>query len=655
MKKYKKVLLLSISFVLVFVISLTSVVMAETSALGKYNYKWKEDALIHGNYRIGKSFYIPSNMKVYDFVISLKIKQSPTLVEDLSSISILVNNTMVDSITMDKLSSDGILTTKVSSHLLHDGMNSIAIKGFLKSTREKCEINDEINWVIIEKSSSLSFKYSRVDSKHIKDIFDNTYYSNGLIGETNIVLPNDLIDHNYSQATSMSALVAFVHKDKPTNINTLKYLDLYDLDKESIVIGTANQIRDFNKDLLTEKEWKIASKYGYIGLRKIGLKNHFIIITSSEDELEKLCMTLENKISLSQIEGKDYIVDSHKIINEEIFDTNPTLNILGYEDFSQIGAGIKTFDYYFIIPANKTLTTDNKLTFTYDYSSLPDIDKGYVSLAINGRDLISKRLDGDKIRDELEINIPEKYFDYTGFNITLKFNIIPTIENCVSQGYDNIWVTVDTKSSNFKIDLEDRENFSLINSQGLFQNSNGKLEGSIVVDSYMNLSMDSLCQMAAYLGGNSQGVNGLFIYQGEDKGDHNAVLTLTSSSLMETVNKDIRIPVLINGEFYQKELFVQNTPTLAAIEIMLKDNKLVIAASDRTQLNKAIKKYTEISSDKDTAILKDDEIIGLFGETQIQRDEENILTKTNYEIILALLVLLGASISILILYYKKVR
>lgn len=149
-------------------------------------------------------------MKVYDFVISLKIKQSPTLVEDLSSISILVNNTMVDSITMDKLSSDGILTTKVSSHLFHDGMNSIAIKGFLKSTRERCEINDEINWVIIEKDSSLSFKYSRVDSKHIKDIFDSTYYSNGLIGETNMVLPDDL------KVTSMSALVAFVHKDKPT-------------------------------------------------------------------------------------------------------------------------------------------------------------------------------------------------------------------------------------------------------------------------------------------------------------------------------------------------------------------------------------------------------------------------------------------------------
>lgn len=72
-----------------------------------------------------------------------------------------------------------------------------------------------------------------------------------------------------------------------------------------------------------------------------------------------------------------------------------------------------------------------------------------MSLAINGRDLVSKKLEENKIRDQLEISIPEKHFDYTGFNITLKFNIIPTIENCVSQGYDNIWVTVDTKSSNF--------------------------------------------------------------------------------------------------------------------------------------------------------------------------------------------------------------
>ncbi|VYT79767.1 cellulose synthase regulator protein [Clostridium tertium] len=657
MKVYKKIILLPILFIFIFTMASTKTVAAEKIESNVYSYNWNEDTLLSGSDQIGKTFYIPQNMNPSNFVVTLKIKQSPTLIKDLSSISVLVNNTKVYSIMVDKINAKGELTIKVPENLIAKGENSIVIKGFLKSTREKCEINTDVNWVVIEKGSSFSFKYTRVDSKDISDIFDNTYYSDGKNAEVNVVLPNELIDYNYSQISSISSLMGFIHKNKEVDvhINSLKYSELNTIDKETIVLGTAEQIKAFNKGLLTNEEWKSAEENGYIAIRKIGKKNHFIIITSTEAQLETMCRMLSNKSSLSQIKGNNYILDVNKIVNEKEFNINPSLNDLGYESSSQVGNGIKAFNYYFTIPAKKMLTENNKITFYYSYSNLVDHDNGYVNVEINGENILSKNLSVDNSQDKLEFTIPEKYFDYTSFNISLKFNLKPNVENCTAQSHDNLWIKVDSINSNLNLDLKDREKYSLLNSQGILQNSNGRVEGSILVDSYDNLSLDSICQISYYLGKTSQGVNNLYINEGTDKeSEGGAVFALTTSPIVKDMKDNLRIPVSDNGEFINKDLFIQNTSSLGAIEIT-SDNKLLIIASDKDQLNNTIKKYPEALSSKDTVIIKDGEIIDYFGDTKESENEISGLVKVNYDVILALGVVLGGAILIYIIYLKKVK
>ncbi len=662
MKRYKRLALLSISFM--FIIAVLSIlkvnalsVEAADFAADTFNYKWKADTLVSGSKQIEKSFYIPQNMSCNNLVVSLKIKPSQTLIKEISSISILVNNTKVYSVTLNKINVSGILTVRIPDYLIYKGKNSIVIKGFLKSTREKCEINNDINWVILDKTSSFSFSYTRNDSTDISNIFDDTYYSSGSDGEVDIALPNNLVEGNYSHISSLSAMIGFMHKNKETDvkIKTLKYSDLHNIKRETIVIGTVEQIKAFNNELLTQKQWEDAERSGYIAIRKIGTKNHFILITSNDTQMETLCRILQIKSSLSQLKGKDYVLNNNKIVSEKKFNTSPTLNSLGYPNTSQIGNGTKEFNYYFTIPANKTLTEKNKVTFVFNYSSLIDYKNAYVTVAISGENLLSKSLAKDRIQDKLEFTIPEKYFNYVGFNISLRFNLRPDVENCTAQSHDNIWIEIDSLKSNFKLELRERTNYSLLNSQGLLQDSNGNVEGSITVDALKNLSLESICQIASYVGKVSQGVNKLDISESKDNvKSGRAIFCLTSSSVIKKVNSNLRIPISDNNQLVNKDLFIQNTTSLGAIELSLNGGELVITANDKNQLNKTIQNYSKVIGFYDTVILEDGKIIDTFGDTKaISRVE--VTLKTNYDIILALALLMGASITIFILYLKKVK
>lgn len=658
MKRNKKRLVVYMVFI--FLITIFSIKNTKVYAINSnsYSYTWKNDILISGSNKIEKTFYIPENMNCNNFMISLKIKQSPTLIKDLSSVSISINNTKIYSIMLNQINNDGIVTVKVPDNLIYKGTNSIVIKGFLKSTNEKCEINDDVNWIIVEKNSSFNFNYTRSDSTDISDIFDNTYYSDGENGEVNVVLPDNLTDINYSQTASISALIGFVHKNKETNVSikNLKYSQLNTMSKEAIVMGTVEQIKALNKDLLTNDEWINAEKNGYITIRKIGSKNHYIIITSTKQQVETLCKILKNKSLLSQIKEKYYTLDESIIFDENKFNTNISLNELGYEDSFQQGNGVKEFNYYFTIPAKKTLTENNVLTFSYTYSSLVDYDNGYVTVAINGENLMSKDIIKNKVQDIIEVTIPKKYFDYTAFNISLKFNLKPTVEKCNAQSYDNIWVKVDSINSNLKLELEDREKYSLLNSQGLLQDLNGNVNTNILVDSYKNLSLDSISKIALYLGKVSQGVNKLFISQLEEEyTSSGAIFSLTTSPLIKKINDNIRISISDEGKFVNNELFIQNTNSLGAIELTLNGDKLVILANDIEELNNTIQKYSEVITSKDTVILKNGEIINSFGEAKELENNKMQLIKVNYDIIAALIVLLFSSTSIFIIYYKKVK
>lgn len=682
MKVYKKIILLPILFILIFTMSFSKTAGADSLKLNVYSYTWEEDTLLSGSEKIGKTFYVPENIKSSNFIISLKIKQSPTLIKDLSSVSVSVNNTKVYSIMMDKINDKGELTIKVPEYLINKGENSIVINGFLKSTREKCEYNNDVNWIIIEKNSSFSFDYSRIDSTYIKDIFDNTYYSDGKRAEVNLVLPNELSDYNYSQISSVSTLIGFAHKNKELNvdINLIKYSDLNNLDKESILLGTVEQVRTLDKKLLTDEEWKNAEENGYIAIRKIGKKNQFLIITSTEEQLETLCRILSTKSSLAQIKESNYILDKSKVVNEKEFNENPSLKDLGYESTSQVGNGIKEFNYYLTIPASKTLTNENKVSLAYSYSNLVDFDNGYVNVEINGENILSKKFPIEKTQDTIEFSIPEKYFDNTAFNISIKFNLRPSAEYCTSQSHEDVWAQIDSDNSKLNLALKDRDKYSLNNSQGILQDLNGMVQGRILVDSYDNLSVDSICKFSYYLGKLSQGVNSLYIdsngvnnkdsndiknsnddKEAESSKDNNnarnsnkAIFALTTSQVIKGIKDDLIVPISDSGEFVEKDLFIQNTSSLGAIELT-SNNTLLITASDRDQLNNTIKKYPETTSNKRAVIIKDGEIIDYFEEVNMENQKNTASEKVNYNIVIASVVLVGAVSLIYIIYYKKVK
>lgn len=642
MEKIKRVLAVLIIFMMIVMILPVYNISASVIKPNNYRYKWTDDDLIRGSLQIGKTFYVTENMQPSNMNISLKLKPSPTLMGDLSSVSVLLNDRVIHSVMIDDLNIDEGLNITVEDHLISKGDNSLVIKGFLKSTREKCEINPDINWVIIEKGSLFSFDYKRVESTVISNIFEDTYYSNGVKGEINLAIPDKLTESNYSQIASLSALIGFIHKNKEvdTDIKLVNYSNLDALNKEAIVIGTSDQIKSFNKDLLTDKEWDMAKENGYIAIRKIGDTSHFILIVSDEEQLGTLIKILQNKSSRKQMKTKSYVLDKSKLVQIREFNKMPLLSELGYESSSQVGRGIKVFNYYFTIPANKSLTPSNKLSFAYNYSALSEDDNGYVTVGINGENILSKKLSGELQEDKIEFTIPDKYFKYTGFNIDLKFNLKPKTENCVGETFENVWVGVDSLSSKFNLDTEDRKEYSLLSSYGTLQDENGYLDGHIVVDSYDIIAPADISKIALYLGRVSQGVNKLRIINtdnnGEDKG---AIFTLNTNPIPQ-------------------ELFIKNTKSLGFISMASDNRTLLISGTDRGQLGGAVRKYQEVISPNTSVVLQDGEVIDYFNDGVIN-DYNTVEEADGFiieaDIMLALATMLGFVVIAFAIYYRKIK
>ena len=616
-------------------------VSATTTNKEVYRYTWKDDELISDFNQTNQSFYLSDNMDSSSLKISLGITPSPTLVKDLSSISILLNGIEVHSVLIGDLDPNQPLSIEVPGNKINAGRNNLAIKGFLKSTRERCEINPDINWLIIEEGSFYKLDYKRLESDYIKEIFENTCYLDGEKAEVNIVVPDRLNKQNYSQVSSLSALLGWANKNKADGISikTFGYNAIGNLKRESIIIGTPDQLKSFNDKLFTEKEWQEAKEKGMLAIRKIGGQKHYIVMTSNHDQLELVNKTLQNKILLAQIKTKTYLLDSKQADYLKGFNTSPSLKELGYETTSQVGNGLKTFDYYFAIPANKTLTSDNMFSFAYNYSQLSDLDDAYVIVAINGEKVLSQKLSSENGEGKLKFSIPERYFEYAGFNLSLQFNLKPKLENCVTETFENVWIRVDSEESQFKIDLENRKEYSLLTSHGLIQDDNGYLQGSIDLDEYKGISLDSICDISAYLGKVSLGVKGLYMEETSDEGSKSRVLF--------TLNTD-----------HQLAEVVKNSKSLSIIATPLDQNQLLIAATNYGQLNQAIKNYSKLTGPSNMLILQDGEVIESI---DLKQDNKKVEAKQLKEkgiekdIVIALVLLLVFTIFTFAIYYRKVK
>lgn len=658
MKTIKKYLYLTIFLIIILALSSPSNLNAESSNLDSYTHLWKEDTLINSFDQLENSFYISDSMEISQFTMHLKVKKSPTLIGDLSSLSVLVNNIPVHSVNIDSLDKDGLLDIHIPKDLIQKGRNTITIKGFLKSTRDRCEFNPDINWLIIEKDSSFSFKSVRKDSKYIRDIFENTYYPDGLRGFVQLAIPEEVNQENYSQMSSISALIGYIHRDKEVNlrIRPMRFSDLENTNRESIVIGSPEQLENFNKDLLTDVEWQSAKENGFIGLRKIGDKSHFFLIVSNKSQLENLVNILQNKSSLSQIHDSSYILDGEKVVNKRDFISKSNFKNLGYETFSQSGSGVKEFSYYLTIPANQTLTEGNKFVFNYNYSSTLQNEDAYVAVEINDRKLLSREIIKDSEKGRIEFSIPKEYFNSIGFNISLKFNLAPEEANCLTDNYEDLWIQMDSESSYYNLQLEDRSEYSLLNAQGLFQDPNGFIDGSINIDNYKNLSFSSICNFSSYLGQMSQGVNRLSLNSGDKvNNERGAIIGLTSSPLIQSIGDNIQIPTSKKGEFINSDLFVQNTDALGLIGISLDGEKLIITSNNTEQLNMTIQEYENIIGDNRSVILKDGKTIQQFYKLEMFEDPVGESKGIDFNIIIAGITLILFTLISFFIYFKKIK
>lgn len=576
-----------------------------------YRVEWADDVVLYGQEQHVKNFYVPQNTEVKDAELNLDYEISPTLIKEISSISILVNGREVHS---QILSNENKVKLTIDKKLLKKGTNSLAIRTFLKSTKEDCEKNNEINWLVLKNQSNLKVPLKRAQSKAVNDIFENTYQLNETKATVSIVGPEKMSVFNYQQLTNVAAQVGYQNRGKEIkpDIKLYTYDELEEVKNEAIVIGSSEQLQKKFPEAIKSDDLDDYNENGSILLRTVDNNQYFFLVTDTNEQLKLLNQTLSDSQLMKQLDREEYFLKQDNILNDPIDFDSVTLADLGYETNTQQGDTTYTFDYFLSLPGNKKIGKNNQLTFKYSYPAALVEEDANVLVTINGQEQLTKKISKEKDADELTFTIPEQFTDYSRLNLTLTFNLNPKIAKCLWRQDYKGWVKMDAEESQLLLDIKNRADYSLATSHGLAEDEHGILNEELHIDSFKHIEMASIIKLAQYFGEMSQGVKKFSVVESsEDEAARSAkmIVGLNQSHLVKDLNEHLQLPISKDNYFKHDDLFIQSHSALAAIQLTNNHEQLVISSNDKKQLNTAIEQYVSMQSLDQAVVIQHNDMI----------------------------------------------
>ena len=681
-----------ISIIMAIIISFmnTVTIFADNNENVK-TYKYENDIKMNGVVSSNDKFFnIQDNWNVKNAKINLVFTKSELIDVDYSTITVLVNDTPVESQRLSgKKEYKKNTEIEIPTDLLVDGYNKVSIKAYKTMSDKVCrDDSNTANWLVIHEESNISVNYNYKQNSNVISNYPDTYFNvdNGSNMNTTLLVPNDYTSGELSAGMILSS--DFGSKSKYDNINFdfKLYKDFKNENNNVIFVGKESNTPSEILNLLSENEKSNLDKKCVIKqVESIFNKNKkMLLIISNNDELLKNGAKLLSSNSLiSNLNKSSIIIDENttvKDLEDEEDNNRIFLEELGYEKLFVKGPFSQEIIMDVNVPKEKLVTDSSKLRFNIRYANNLDFERSLATVYVNNIPIGSKKLSKDKSdNDTLEFEFPSEVVGQNYYQIKVVFNLELVDLECVTRDTDNPWAYISSEDSFIEFAYEDNNKLNFANYPYPFVENNALNDIKVVVPSKLtSKELTNTANIVSYLGREVDSNNGdLSVVQDneltkEDKSSNLLVIgTPKNNSIIKDLNSSLNLKFKDDFSGYESDdkiQFVDNFASQVSSIQLIKSpydnekNAIVISATNSKYLDLATTYLTNLGLTKslkgDTVVLGENSYIeDLSYNTQEKNEKEIVESKTIskntiYFIVIAVFLLMTIIVSVTLLLRK---
>lgn len=433
-------------------------------------YKFDDNIKMNGVISSNEKFFsVGSNWNVKKAKLNLVFTKSELLDVDYSTITILVNDTPVESQKLDgKKKYKKETVVDIPTDLLKTGYNDVTIKAYKTISDKVCkDDSNTANWLVLHKESNINIEYSYKKNSNLISDYKNTFINidNGVQLNTTLLVSDKYSSSELSAAMTVAADFGKKLKLEDFKFDLKTYSDFKNTDDNVVFIGNEENTPKKILNVLTKKEKSNLDKGCVIkqDTSPFNKNKNILLLISNNDKLLKNASKLVTSDKLIEnLNSNSLTVYDNTDINDLIKkeDNNKIyLKDLGYENVFVKGPFSQEVIMNINTSKSHLVTSNSKLNFKMRYADNLDFDRSLVTIYVNDTPIGSKKLTKENSNNDfIELNLPKEILNKNYYQIKVVFNLELLDVACVTRDTDNPWAYISNESY---IDFDYKENNDL--------------------------------------------------------------------------------------------------------------------------------------------------------------------------------------------------
>jgi hypothetical protein len=405
-------------------------------------------------------FQIAPYWQVSEVKVHLDYSASPLLLNEQSSITLVINGTTFHSFRPNTKETKQRQSVTIPNDLIIKGVNTLSIEGNIQATSKPdlaCPPpQTQESWLQLYNTSSVMVQYSNTPLKGSISDFNQHFIGLDTVsaGLNAIAVPlrstpSELEAAVYalsgfSKANSLKDTIIPIVSNSPDNLKDKKAVvavALYDNLPAEIKSLVANE--DLNNNAI-------------IQLVNTDKQPTLVVTSKSPELLIRASRLVANQGLLGQMETAIKLVNELTEIAAPV--TGITKNVTLTETGDKLSGSMHREKTYFVsLPANRSIAEASKINLDFRYSKNLDFDRSMVTILVNNAPIGSKKLtsvlaDGDNVT----MPIPKNISTTGNFAVTVAFDLeLKNNVSCIQNQNEMPWAFI-TKDSILQLNTKDR-------------------------------------------------------------------------------------------------------------------------------------------------------------------------------------------------------
>ncbi|MDF2668687.1 MAG: cellulose synthase [Paenibacillus sp.] len=456
--------MICLSMLFIQFVQATAVEALDAAAAQTYETTFTDtnNALSGGMTSRQQYFQIPPYWQVSEVKVNLDYQASPLLMNELSSVTMIINGTTFHSFRpVASKDTKQRVTVTIPAELIIKGTNTLTIEGNIQSTT-----NPELacpppqtreSWLQVYNTSSVRVQYAATPMNGTISDFNQHFIGLDTVqaGHNAIAVPLN------SSSSELEAAVYALSGFSKANSLKDKIIPILSYSPDNLKDKTAVVVIALYDSLPAELKSLLSSDQDLSSNAIIQLvntdKQHTLVVTSKSFELlVKAGRFVANQALMGQLNSASKVVNELTEVASPV--TTISKNVILTETGDRISGSMHREKTYFVpLPANRSIAEASKINLDFRYAKNLDFDRSMVTLLVNNAPIGSKKLtavlaDGDN----MTVPIPKNLNTTGNFTVTVAFDLeLKNNVSCIQNQNEMPWAFI-TKDSMLQLNTKDR-------------------------------------------------------------------------------------------------------------------------------------------------------------------------------------------------------